>query len=63
MLHAGPQLGTCSGLAETSDLDEPVKPGQHELSAEQGLKHLLLTVDVERLYRLDLPTSSAMLAD
>lgn len=51
MVYAGPQLGTSNGTAEDSDMDEPVKPGQVELSAEQGLKHLLLTVDVERLYK------------
>ena len=51
MVYAGPQLGTSNGTAEGSDLDEPVEPAQVELSAEQGLKHLLLTVDVERLYR------------
>lgn len=40
-----------NGTAEESDQDEPAVCAQGELSAEQGLKHLLLTVDVERLYR------------
>ena len=51
MVCAGPQQATSNGTAEESDQDEPVGPAQVELSAEQGLKHLLLTVDVERLYR------------
>ena len=51
MIYAGPHLGTSNAPAEDSDLDEPVKTAQAKLSAEQGLKHLLLTVDVERLYK------------
>jgi len=39
------------GTGEGSDEDDDVQPGQASLTAEQGLKHLLLTVDVERLYR------------
>ncbi len=39
------------GKGEGSDEDDDVQRGQASLTAEQGLKHLLLTVDVERLYR------------
>ena len=39
------------GTGEGSEEDDDVQPGQASLTAEQGLKHLLLTVDVERLYR------------
>lgn len=49
--HAGRQQGMSNGTAEDSDQDEPAVCAQGDLSAEQGLKHLLLTVDVERLYR------------
>lgn len=39
--------------AAGDDEDEVAKPtrGSASVTAEQGLKHLLLTVDVERLYR------------
>ena len=39
------------GTGEGSDEDDEMQLGQASLTAEQGLKHLLLTVDVERLYR------------
>ena len=39
------------GTGEGSEEDADVQCGQASLTAEQGLKHLLLTVDVERLYR------------
>lgn len=57
MVHAGPQQATSNAASEGSDQDEVVPPrgGQAELTAEQGLKHLLLTVDVERLYRSAVP--------
>ena len=41
-----------NGTAEGSDDDDvEMQRGHSNLTAEQGLKHLLLTVDVERLYR------------
>ncbi len=39
------------GTGEGSDEDDDMQLGQARLTAEQGLKHLLLTVDVEKLYR------------
>ncbi|KAA6419594.1 MAG: elongator complex 1-like [Trebouxia sp. A1-2] len=39
------------GTGEGSNEDDGMQLGQASLTAEQGLKHLLLTVDVERLYR------------
>ena len=60
-MYAGPQQATSDGTAEESDQDEVVHPRQTELSAEQGLKHLLLTVDVERLYRSAVATLHAII--
>ena len=55
------ELGSClsaeakqpgsTGSLDESDEDDAVEHGGAGLTAEQGLKHLLLTVDVERLYR------------
>ena len=39
------------GTGGGSDEDDDLQRGQASLTAEQGLKHLLLTVDVEQLYR------------
>ena len=50
--YAGTEHVTSNGTAADSAEEEDVRPAQAELTAEQGLKHLLLTVDVERLYRL-----------
>lgn len=53
-MHALSAEATSPGGKDTgegSDEDDDVQPGQASLTAEQGLKHLLLTVDVERLYR------------
>ena len=41
--------GTAEGADDEDDAE--MQRGQPNLTAEQGLKHLLLTVDVERLYR------------
>lgn len=48
---AGPHQAASNGTAEESGQEGVARAGPAELSAEQGLKHLLLTVDVERLYR------------
>ena len=43
--------GAPGAAGEPDEGEAGVRPGPVVLTAEQGLKHLLLTVDVERLYR------------
>ncbi|DBA88250.1 hypothetical protein WJX77_011440 [Trebouxia sp. C0004] len=50
------------GTGKGSDGDDDLQLGQASLTAEQGLKHMLLTVDVERLYRTALGMYDIQLA-
>lgn len=52
---------TTDGVDDSDDLAAPVGKST-QLTAEQGLKHLLLTVDVERLYRTALGMYDVQLA-
>ncbi|KAL3149903.1 hypothetical protein ABBQ38_013268 [Trebouxia sp. C0009 RCD-2024] len=58
----GPHQAASNGTAEESGQEGVARAGPAELSAEQGLKHLLLTVDVERLYRTALGMYDVQLA-
>lgn len=58
MADAEAEHSTTNGVHHGDEEDDEVvvpKGSNVSVTAEQGLKHLLLTVDVERLYRFVMP--------